>query len=308
MLPTDIQSPGQLLGAALAVEREAIKHYTDMAERMRHYGNLDTVDLFHKLAGEGCEREKQIRDWTKLEGIELAEFTEPVTWEDPLMPNTYDAEARDPYRSTPYKALAYAAHNAERIFHLYTHIAGTTSDSQTESYATILAQDALAQSRLLQSRRRRAFHSEHRGERQRQLDTALGVTSLTELHALAAGIEESLTDLLTTMAKQYSQLAPVAAQSQETTARCHAHLIGAGVPAIEPDDPCDTRQLGNDLHRDMLVIFTVSERAFNFYDTVLAHAYDEDIMLEAQRLAKAALARLEAIRAVQETNEIEPAP
>lgn len=47
------------------------------------------------------------------------------------------------------------------------------------------------------------------------------------------------------------------------------------------------------------MIFTESERSFNFYDTVMGHAYDEAIMLEAQRLSESALARMEAIREMQ---------
>ncbi len=305
MQPTDIKSPGQLLAAALAAERDANRHYADLAARMRHFGNQESTALFERLADEGREREQKILEWAELERVQMPEFTEPVAWEDPLMPTTYDAEARDPYRSTPYKALAYAAHNTDRAFHLYTHISATAGDPHTESYAKILAGDALNRSRLLQSRRRRAYHLEHRGERQRQLDTALRLKTLTELHAVAAGIEARLADLLGAMAEYYADLAPVAEQSRETAARCQAHLDKAGVAAVEPDDPCDTSNIAKDLHQDMLLIFTVSERAFNFYDTVMGHAYDEAIMLEAQYLSEAALTRMEAIREVQRRDGIE---
>ena len=299
MLPTDIQSPGQLLAAAIAVEREAIRHYAELAARMRHYGNHDSVALFERLASEGREREQQMLEWAELEHIQPPEFTEPVAWEDPLMPTTYDAEARDPYRSTPYKALAYAAHNTDRAFHLYTYISATAGDPQTERYAKILAGDALNRSRLLQSRRRRAYHSEHRGHRQRQLDAALRLKTLTELYAVSAGIEARLADILDAMAEHYEDLAPVAARSRETEARYQVHLVRAGTPAVQANDPCDTTNIGKDLHQDVLMLFTESERAFNFYDTVMAHAYDEAIMLEAQHLSESALARMEAIREVQ---------
>jgi hypothetical protein len=63
--------------------------------------------------------------------------------------------------------------------------------------------------------------------------------------------------------------------------------------------------MGTDLQQDILMIFAESERTFNFYDTVMAHAYDEDIMLEAQFLSEAALARLEAIRKLQQSSGIE---
>jgi rubrerythrin len=306
VLPADIQSPGQLLATALAVEREAVKHYGDMAARMRHYGNHEAVELFERLVSEGRERESQIAEWAKLERIEPIEHPEPVTWEDPLMPTTYDAEARDPYRSTPYKALAYAAHNADRAFRLYAHISATAKDPQTEQYAKILAGDALNRARLLKSRRRRAYHAEHRDLKQRQLDDALSLKTLTELHEVSASIESRLADLLTAMAKHYEDLASVAEQSRETLARCRQHLVTAGAPVVETDDQCATENIGKDLQQDVLMIFAESERAFNFYDTVMAHAYDEAIMLEAQHLSESSLARLEAIRRLQRKRGLAP--
>jgi hypothetical protein len=65
--------------------------------------------------------------------------------------------------------------------------------------------------------------------------------------------------------------------------------------------------IGEKLQEDALLLFTESERAFNFYDTVMSHAYDEDIMLVAQKLSESALARLEAIREMQRQHGIQPA-
>jgi rubrerythrin len=306
MLPSEIQSPHQLLSAALAAEREAVRHYAEMAERMRHYENHEASELFKRLANEGRERESQLTEWAKLEQITLNKSAEPVIWEDPLMPTTYDAEARDPYRSTPYKALAYAAHNTDRIFHFYTFISANAADPQTERYAKILAGDALNRTRLLTSRRRRAYHLEHRGIRQQQLDEALRLKTLVELHAISANLEGRLTNLLTAMTEYYEDLAPIAEQSRKTMERCQQQLIAAGESLTSTDAPYDIENLGTDFQQDILMIFAESERTFNFYDTVMAHAYDEDIMLEAQHLSEAALARLEAIRQLQKKSGIEP--
>jgi rubrerythrin len=306
MLPSEIQSPGQLLSAALAAEREAVRHYAEMAERMRHYENHEASELFKRLVDEGSEREKQLTEWANLEQIRLDKSAKPVIWEDPLMPTTYDAEARDPYRSTPYRALAYAAHNTDRIFHLYTYISANTEDPQTERYAKILAGDALNRTRLLTSRRRRAYHLEHRGIRQQQLDEALRLKTLVELHAISANLEARLSNLLSAMTEHYEGLAPIATQSHKTMERCQQKLLAAGEPLTETDAPYNIEHMGKDLQQDILMIFAESERTFNFYDTVMAHAYAEDIMLEAQQLSESALARLEAIRQLQKNSSIEP--
>jgi rubrerythrin len=307
MLPVDIQSPGQLLGIAVALAQEAVRHYGDLAARMRHYGNTESVALFERLESESREREAKLIELAQLEDIELVEMNEAVTWEDPLMSTTYDAQARDPYRSTPYKALAYAAHNTDRAFHLYTHISATTTDAQTEHYAKILAGDALNRSRLLQSRRRRAYHSEQRGPWQKQLDAALSLKTATELYAVSAGIEQRLADLLTTMAKHYEDLLPIAKNSHATVEQCQQHLADGIPPTIPPPPPYNMDHIGQDLHQDILLIFTESERAFSFYDAVMAHAFEEDIMLISQELSESALLRLEAIRTVQEKYGIPPA-
>jgi rubrerythrin len=307
MLSTDIAAPDQLLSAALAIEREARRHYGEMATRMRHFGNLDTVELFERLADESRERAEQIAEWAELEGIELLECSSPVNWEDPLMPKTYDAEARDPYRSTPYKALAYAAHNADRAFNLYTHISAIAEDPQTKRYASILAGDALNRSRLLQSRRRRAYGTERRGPWQQQLDAALELRTAAELCAVAAIAEQRLTDLLSSMAEHYDELEPIVAQSRDTVEQCLQNMADAPREMAAPKLPYNMDNIGSDLHRDILLIFTESERAFTFYDTVMAHAFDEATMLAAQELSESALTRLKAIREIQIKHGIPPA-
>lgn len=307
MLPTDIKSPGQLLSAALAMKRLNGKHYAELAERMRHYGKHETVELFERLVKEGLEREKQIVEWAELEGIELSEFTDKIVWEDPLMPTTYDAEARDPYRSTPYKALAYAAHNADRAFNMYTHISAIAEDPETERYAQILAGDALNRARLLQSRRRRAYQLEQRGPWQKMLDLALTLTTDGELYAFSVDVHQRLLNLLDVMCRHYKDLCPLADKVRVNQELCRQQADDAVAPAAVPPPPYDLTTIGNNLHEDMLLTFSEFERAFTFYDTVIGHAFDEDIMLAAQDLSESALHYLEAIRAVQEKHGIQPA-
>ena len=307
MLPTDIKSPGQLLSTALAVELLNSKHYAELAERMRHYGKHVSTELFERLDSESQERAQQISDWAELEEVALTEFTGELEWEDPLMATTYDAEARDPYRSTPYKALAYAAHNADRAFYLYTHICAITADPQTERYASILAGDALNRSRLLQSRRRRAYHKEQRGPWQQQLDAALSLREVSQLHEVAGRIQQRLTDLLDALGKHYEDLLPVAAHTRRIMEQSQQQVMAGSTQIEIPAPPYDLDKLGDNLHEDMLLIFTESERAFSFYDTVISHAFDEEIMLAAQELSEAALHCMESIRAAQRKHGVEPA-
>ena len=109
------------------------------------------------------------------------------------------------------------------------------------------------------------------------------------------------------MAKHYEDLLPIAKNSHETAAHCHLHLTDGTSPTVTPPPPYNMDQIGQDLHQDILLIFTESERAFSFYDAVMAHAFEEDIMLIAQELSESALLRLEAIREVQQKYGLQPA-
>jgi hypothetical protein len=307
MLTTDIKSPGQLLSAALAVEHLNSKHYADLAARMQYYGKHKTVALFERLVSESVERESQITEWAELEGIKLTEVSEEIVWEDPLMPTTYDAEARDPYRSTPYKALAYAAHNADRAFHMYAHMCAMTEDPQVERYAEILAGDALNRSRLLQSRRRRAYQLEQRGPWQKHLDLAITLTTVDELYAMSVDIHQRLLNLLDVMHEHYADLSPLKAHVRGNQQLCQLKTANAVAPAAVPPPPYDLDSIGTNLHEDMLLTFTEFERAYIFYDTVIGHAFNEDIMLAAQDLSEFSLSCLEAIRIVQRDHGMSPA-
>jgi hypothetical protein len=304
MRPIDIQSSGQLLGVARALESDAVSHYHDMATRMEHYGNEDAWAWFEQLERESRERVSKIQEWAELEGIELIAPGDAVIWEDPAGSTTYDAESRDPYRSSAYKALAYAGHNMDRSFNLYTNVAATTTDEQTERCADILANDALNRSRLLQTRRRRAYQNEQRGPWQQQLDAALQLRTSIELYAVAAAIERRLADLLATLAEHHEDLLHIAEHSEAAVEKCQQELSNGTVAEVAPPPPYNMENVGKDLHQDVLLIFTESERAFNFYDTVMVHARDEAIMLAAQQLSEAALTRLQAIHKVQHKHGI----
>ena len=80
------------------------------------------------MVDEVQKHERLIEAWARAEGIALRADIGPVVWEDPQVATDYDSEATDPARSTPYRALAFAAHNEERAFRYYTHVAANAVD------------------------------------------------------------------------------------------------------------------------------------------------------------------------------------
>ena len=128
MLGTDIQSTAELVSIALAAEREAVQRYSELASQMRQYGNDEAGALFERMADEERAHEKQLAEWATLSELAIMTDVGPVRWEDPGVATIYDAEAKDPDRCTPYKALAFAVHNEERAFRFYSYVAANSKD------------------------------------------------------------------------------------------------------------------------------------------------------------------------------------
>ncbi len=111
MLSTNLKTTSDLMSIALQAEREAIRRYSQLSDRMREAGNESAAALFERMVIEEQEHERLLLEWMTRESIDQNPDIGPISWSDPQVSTTYDDEARNPHRSTPYKALAFAVHN-----------------------------------------------------------------------------------------------------------------------------------------------------------------------------------------------------
>lgn len=301
MLVKDIRTAAQLLSIARAAENVAVRSYQLLAARMKECGNSETAALFERMCHEEQKHEHLLDDWAELEGIELDTGIEPFAWEDPQVATHYDDEATDPYASTPYKALAFAVHNEERMFRYYTYVAANADNDTVRRYAEILAREELAHSSILRAQRRLAYHAERAAPRQPIQLRGSQVHTLDDLLSATAHMEARLADFMEHAADEAGLRQAVLA-TREVAATCAQRLTQAGKPGVEIEQaiagsgPIDAPDGDEPQHHTIKRLVAECARAFAFYDEVVETAEDETVMREAQQLTETSLDRLAVVQ------------
>ncbi|MFZ0468035.1 MAG: ferritin family protein [Thiogranum sp.] len=304
------------MSIALCAEHEAVRRYTRLAADMHSYGNEEAASLFERMVDEEQEHERLIEAWARAEGIALRADIGPVVWEDPQVATDYDSEATDPARSTPYRALAFAAHNEERAFRYYTHVAANAVDESVREYAEILAREELGHAALLRSMRRRAWHTERENGREEPHIDPAAIHSLADLLAVAASMEQCLADTVSALSDDYPALEAVSADIQRSLAEIAAQRQSAGEPGQAIEATLDsvksytakTAASRNDAVTALRQLCSDSDRCFAFYDFVVTHTQDEAVLQAAQRRSESALMHIGRLRETLAESSRRPAP
>lgn len=271
---------------------------------MREHGNDEAGALFEGMIDEERTQEKQLTELAELGDLEIFPDREPVQWDDPGVVTTYDAQASDPHQSTPYKALAFAAHNKERAFRFYAYVAANCTNPDVCLFAEMLAREKLNHTAMLRARRRRAWHAQRRqfGADPR-IDSTL-IRDRSDLLAATVCIERILSDVLDTAVSDYPDLTTIATEARRQT-NASAEALGEAGP---PDPKVTTALLSiESWHKNRFSAQGKSppllerlcrdcERSFAFYDSVVTSAQDESVMLAAQQLSSHALKRIGVLR------------
>jgi rubrerythrin len=306
MLSTDIHSAAELVSIALAAEREAIRRYSELATSMREHGNAEAGALFERMIDEEQAHEKQLTEWAELEGLAISRDVGPIRWEDPGVATIYDAEAKDPDQSTPYKALAFAVHNEERAFRFYSYVAANSKDPGVRYHAEILAHEELGHAALLRAQRRRAWHaqrSQHGTEP--KIDPGV-INSIPDLLAATVCIEQFLADLMDAAGHELADLKTLAASTQEFLSTCEKALHEGDSPGAEITTALQsiaswrerTLIAAGNKAAALRLLSAGCDRNFAFYDSIVTSTQEESVMLMAQRFSTLALERIAELRRV----------
>lgn len=288
------------MSIALQAEREAIRRYSDLAEEMHEGNNESAAALFERMVIEEQEHERLLLEWMEQENIVENPEIAPISWRDPNISTTYDDEARDPYYSTPYRALAFAVHNEEIAFRFYTHVAAESENDAVRKYAEILAREELGHAALLRAERRRAYHAEREANViEPRLDPKT-VHNEADLLAAAIHIDHYLADEM----KMFTPDSPeINSLEKETRQQIVSHEnalsdksppgedITSSLKKIESYNLTMAKK-ANDPDSRLQRLCACCDRSFAFYDTVVETADDEAIMLAAQKLTSSALDRI----------------
>ena len=301
---SDIRSTAGLLSIAAVAERETIRCYAEIAALMNAYGNSATGAVFERLVAEEQVQEQRLHKWARLAGLAIDLAIEPLAWDDPGVATVYDTEAKDPQLATPYKALAFAVHNAERGFRFYSYIAAHSKNPDVCDYAEILAREELAHAALLRVRRRRAWHAQRsRADAEPHIDAAT-IHATSDLLAATISTERPIAALLEIVGKEYPALQALVHSTREFISSKEKALQENELPgselaaallaithwresaALHPETSADALQR----------LLGLCDRSFTLYDSVVAATDDESVMLQAQHHSELALQRVADLR------------
>ena len=156
-----LKSLDELFALANAMEMEAAKRYSALAEDMSRQNKDDLAQVFAHLAAAEREHVESVTRWSQSR---RGKAPDPalVRWE---APETFDAEtAREIGTSrltTPYRALVMAVRNEERAFAFWSYLAAYSRDPEIKQAAEAMAREELGHVSTLRRERRRAYHKEH---------------------------------------------------------------------------------------------------------------------------------------------------
>ena len=305
VLSTNVKTTSDLMSIALQAEREAIRRYSELSLKMHGAENESAAALFERMVIEEQEHERLLLEWMAQEGIEENPDIPPVKWRDPNISTTYDDEARDPYQSSPYRALAFAVHNEEIAFRFYTHVAAESENETVRKYAEVLAREELGHAALLRAERRRAYHAEREANMAEPRLDPKAIHNEADLLAVAIHIDHFLADEMDSFAAETPEI--------DSLARETRLQININENALYDDALKEKIIPGDDISRSLKEIDSYNvyleknintpdarlqrlcaccDRSFSFYDAVMETAIDEKVMLSAQKLTSLALDRI----------------
>ena len=305
VLSTNVKTTSDLMSIALQAEREAIRRYSELTVQMREAANEFAAALFERMVAEEQEHERLLLQWMAQEGIEENPEIAPVKWRDPNISTTYDDEARDPYQSSPYRALAFAVHNEEIAFRFYTHVAAESENQTVRQYAEILAREELGHAALLRAERRLAYHAERDSNMVEPRLNPKAVHNEADLLAAAIHIDHFLANEMIKVAEYSPEINSLARETRLQISNNENTLYDDAVnKKMSPGDEIikNLEQLksynaymekNDDSPNSRLQrLCACCDRSFAFYDAIVETADDENVMLTAQKLSSSALDRI----------------
>ena len=215
MLDTNVKTTSDLMSIALQAEREAIKRYTQLVSDMREGNNESAATLFERMVIEEVEHERLLNEWMEQEGIKENSSIDKISWSDPHVSTVYNEEARDPFFSSPYKALAFAVHNEEIAFRFYTHVAANSDNKTVREYAEILAKEELAHAALLRAERRNAYHEELEGSNKTPRLDPKAIHNESDLLATAIHIDKYIAEQIEELAVSAPEIISLAEETKQ---------------------------------------------------------------------------------------------
>ena len=304
MLSTNVKTTSDLMSIALQAEREAIRRYSQLASSMRKGNNESAAALFERMVLEEQEHERLLNEWMAQEGIEEKSSIGPISWSDPHVSTTYNEEARDPFFSSPYKALAFAVHNEEIAFRFYTHVAANSDNKTVRQYAEILAKEELGHAALLRAERRYAYHAERKENIKAPRLDPKAIQNEADLLAAAIHIDKYIAEQIKDITITAPEITSLAEKTQQQISENQDALEKTILPSEEVTKNLEQlsihniNQVSDNPDLNLQRLWSCCDRSFAFYDAIVEQGINEEVMLAAQKLTTSALDRIGILKEV----------
>jgi rubrerythrin len=265
-----VDSEADLIGIALALEREAVRRYRQLASLMDERGAVETAATFRALMEEErCHVEAVASVSSALTGD--VPDTGSFVWRlPPEIAGSWE-ELAGRTDLTPYRALSLAVLNEERAFAFYSYIVSAATDPAVRKQAQVLALEELNHAAKLRHQRRKAW----RKSRQEHGDAVAQVDDLHDLTSLAASMAAEAVGILRAAA---SALDDAGSSVVNRIADDLTDLSADAQPSAVPFDA--TLSHGQILRSVLLPLEKMAEA----FSDIAERTRDEAVMLEAQRL------------------------
>lgn len=294
-----IETPQDLFTVALAMEREAVMRYAELADRMEASGDMGLAALFRGLQTEESGHEYGITAWIERENL-VRRDTVRFQWDLPE-----DGDGADSL-NTPWRALAMALRNEERTFAFYAEVAREAEDRDVQRYAESMAREELSHVLLLRLQRRAAWHAERAERAELAGDPpqpqTLGVSSIEALRAVACAGEAAAAEGLGEAARRLAVEGPgetsviglFEALAEEAANR--ADCLGLEDKDLSPVGPQGEDSHDRPARRLLRREARRAAETFDAFMLLVETSGDEDIRRDAQAEADVSLARLARLR------------
>ncbi len=298
-----LHSIDELMDIAVAMEDEAAQRYDDLASRMGVQGEADLAALFRQLAELERRHGRGLVAWTQREE-RRAPVPKAFRWQ---LPETFgDESGSEPL--TPHRALSIAVRNEERAFAFYTYLAAQAADDEVvRMRAESLAREELNHVSQLRQLRRRSWRSQEAGGPPRPK----AVHNLMQLRELAHGLEAAAAEIGAHAARALADAGrdDAATMLRTYAAECRKRSAALWHPPVDEARATGSAAaeaaraagllLPGHLTADgaLRLACRDAEEVLEAYLAIADAAHEEDLLVAAQHLAEAALARLVLIRA-----------
>lgn len=167
-----------LVGIANAIEHEALRRYTQLAETMERRGEFETAAAFRTMLEQERAHVEAVARWAAELGQPIP-APEDFEWSLPPDLSTSWNDIAGSALLTPFRAFAIAVENEQRAFSFYAYLAAHASDARVAAEAEKLAAEELQHAALLRRWRRAAWHR----ERPARMEPPSQIASVAELEA-----------------------------------------------------------------------------------------------------------------------------